>query len=180
MYSSACVGSTSYFVVYAEVASQGENRQGAGTREGADQRCFTVQQTMVFSAEANPQKRQSRFEHFGGSGLEFPLKRKFRFSPLPCHFSLMRPRFSVYATFECMCDRALTGANSPFQARTHFHSRTHLFRRALTFTLVLTFSGAQARTHLFRRELTFSRAHSHSLFFFCSTGSGSFFSVSMS
>ena len=42
MYSSACVGSTSYFVVYAEVASQGENRQGAGIREGADQRYFTV------------------------------------------------------------------------------------------------------------------------------------------
>ena len=61
----------------------------------------------MFSAEANPQKRQSRFENFGGSRLEFPLKRKFRFSPLPCHFSLLRPRFSVYATFECMCDRAL-------------------------------------------------------------------------
>ena len=42
VYSSACVGSTSYFVVYAEVASQGENRQGAGIREGADQRYFTV------------------------------------------------------------------------------------------------------------------------------------------
>ena len=42
VYSSVCVGSTSYFVVYAEVASQGENRQGAGIREGADQRYFTV------------------------------------------------------------------------------------------------------------------------------------------
>ena len=42
VYSSACVGSTSYFVVYAEVTSQGENRQGAGIREGADQRYFTV------------------------------------------------------------------------------------------------------------------------------------------
>ena len=42
VYSSACVGSTSYFVAYAEVASQGENRQGAGIREGADQRYFTV------------------------------------------------------------------------------------------------------------------------------------------
>ena len=42
VYSSACVGSTSYFVVYAEVASQAENRQGAGIREGADQRYFTV------------------------------------------------------------------------------------------------------------------------------------------
>ena len=30
------------FVVYAEVASQVENRQGAGIREGADQRYFTV------------------------------------------------------------------------------------------------------------------------------------------
>ena len=30
------------FVVYAEVASQIENRQGAGIREGADQRYFTV------------------------------------------------------------------------------------------------------------------------------------------
>ena len=28
----------------------------------------------MFSAEANPQKRQSRFENFGGSGLEFPLR----------------------------------------------------------------------------------------------------------
>ena len=42
VYSSACVGSTSYFVVYAEVASEAENRQGAGIREGADQRYFTV------------------------------------------------------------------------------------------------------------------------------------------
>ena len=42
VYSSACVGSTSYFVVYGEVASQGENRQGAGIREGVDQRYFTV------------------------------------------------------------------------------------------------------------------------------------------
>ena len=40
VYSSACVGSTSYFVVYAEVASQVENRQGI--REGADQRYFKV------------------------------------------------------------------------------------------------------------------------------------------
>ena len=30
------------FVVYAEVASQVENRQGAGIREGADQRYFKV------------------------------------------------------------------------------------------------------------------------------------------
>ena len=35
----------SIFVVYAEVASQGENRQGAGIREGADQRYFTVYRT---------------------------------------------------------------------------------------------------------------------------------------
>ena len=42
VYGSVCVGSTSYFVVHAEVASQGENRQGAGIREGADQRYFTV------------------------------------------------------------------------------------------------------------------------------------------
>ena len=32
MYSSASVGSTSYFVVYAEIASQVENRQGADQR----------------------------------------------------------------------------------------------------------------------------------------------------
>ena len=30
------------FVVYAKVASQVENRQGAGIREGADRRYFTV------------------------------------------------------------------------------------------------------------------------------------------
>ena len=78
---------------------------------------------MVFSAEANPQKRQSRFEKFGGSGLEFPLKRKFRFSPLPCHFSLLRPRFSVYATFECMCDRALKGGGVPTEAENSVSSR---------------------------------------------------------
>ena len=35
------------FVVYAEVASQVEHRQGAGIREGADQRYFTVNQTPV-------------------------------------------------------------------------------------------------------------------------------------
>ena len=35
VYSSASVGSTSYLVVYAEIASQVENRQGAGIREGA-------------------------------------------------------------------------------------------------------------------------------------------------
>ena len=42
VYSSACVGSTPYFVAYAEVASQVENRQGAGIREpeGVDQRYF--------------------------------------------------------------------------------------------------------------------------------------------
>ena len=34
--------STSYYVVYAKVASQVENRPGAGIREEADQRCFTV------------------------------------------------------------------------------------------------------------------------------------------
>ena len=42
VYSSACVRSTSYFVVYAKVASQVENRQGTGIREGADQRYFMV------------------------------------------------------------------------------------------------------------------------------------------
>ena len=41
-YSSASVGSTSYFVVYAEIAPQVEHRQGAGIREGADQWYFTV------------------------------------------------------------------------------------------------------------------------------------------
>ena len=34
VYSSACVGSTSYFVVYAEVASQVENRQGRELERG--------------------------------------------------------------------------------------------------------------------------------------------------
>ena len=33
---------SSYFVVYAEVASQAGHRQGAAIREGADQRYFTV------------------------------------------------------------------------------------------------------------------------------------------
>ena len=42
VYSNACVGSTSNFVVYAEVASQVENRQGAAIREGVYQRYFTV------------------------------------------------------------------------------------------------------------------------------------------
>ena len=34
VYSSACVGSTSYFVVYAKAASREENQQGAGIRDG--------------------------------------------------------------------------------------------------------------------------------------------------
>ena len=42
VYSSARVGSTPYFVVNAEVASRAENQQGVATREGADQRYFTV------------------------------------------------------------------------------------------------------------------------------------------
>ena len=42
VYSSACGGSTLYFVVYAAVASEVENRPGAGIREGADQQYFTV------------------------------------------------------------------------------------------------------------------------------------------
>ena len=42
VYSSACVGPTSYFVVYADVASQAKILQGAGVRAGADQRYFTV------------------------------------------------------------------------------------------------------------------------------------------
>ena len=51
----------------------------------------------MFSAESKHQKQQSRFENFGGSGLELPLKRKFRFSPVPWYFSFLR-RFSGSAT----------------------------------------------------------------------------------
>ena len=36
-------------VVYAEVASQVENRQGAGIREGADQQYFTVNSVLCFA-----------------------------------------------------------------------------------------------------------------------------------